>query len=220
MNSNLLLYGSYARGDEQKDSDVDLLTITEGFSHKAVFNKVNISYYNRLKITEMALSGALFVLHLNKEARVLIDEDDILTHIIYDKFKLKANYDEDIQFSKILLIDIYNNYDNVINFAYANSKVSWCLRTLYSAIGANHNLVLFSREKIAKHFGKEAIGYLNIKNSNSYQIKLISKIIKYTDRFLERPLLRDQLFRPDLQAYRNEVINSLTLHNVADYDGY
>lgn len=136
MNNNLLLYGSFARGDFEPESDVDMLTIVRGHSYKAVFNKINISYYNHEKLTEMSASGSLFVFHLNRESRILTDEDNILSDVLFGRFLLKPNYDEDISFAKSLLNDIYDQYDQIDNYSYANSKVSWCLRTIYSGIGA------------------------------------------------------------------------------------
>lgn len=220
MNNNLLLYGSFARGDFMTGSDVDLLTIINGHSYKAVFNKINISYYNKNKLIEMSASGSLFVFHLNRESKILTDEDNILTEVIFGKFLLKPNYDEDIRFAKSLLNDIFDHYDEIDNYSYANSKVSWCLRTIYCGIGADQNLALFSREKITSFFGKESGKFLEIKNLHNYQKKLISKIIKGTDKFLNKPLTPSQSFKPDLQTFRIEVNRNLFKSQQDEFDGY
>jgi len=220
MNNNLLLYGSFARGDFSSESDVDLLTLIKGHSYKAVFNKINISYYNRDKLIEMATSGSLFVFHLNRESRVLTDEDNLLSDIIFGKFILKQNYFEDIRFGKTLLNDIFSKYDDIDNYAYANSKVSWCLRTIYSGIGADQNIALFSKEKIAAFFGKESSKFLEIKNLTNYQKKLVSKIIKETDKLLSHPLTINEQFRPDLMIFRNDVNSKLFKSQQDEFDGY
>jgi len=220
MNNNLLLYGSFARGDFQLNSDIDLLIIVGTHSHKIVYNKLNISYYNLKKITEMSESGSLFLFHLNREAKIIIDEDKILSDILYNKFKLKSNYIEEITFAKALINDIYGKYDDVDNYLFANSKISWCLRTIYSGIGADQNLALFSYKSIVEYFGKEAGKYLKIKILQNYQKNLIHKLIEYTDKLLDIPLSSDQVFRPDLQKYRTDVNKNLFNSKMEDIDGY
>jgi predicted nucleotidyltransferase len=220
MNNNLLLYGSFARGDSSSESDMDLLTVIKGHSYKAVYNKINISYYNRDKLIEMATSGSLFVFHLNRESRILTDEDNLLSDIIFGKFILRQNYVEDIRFGKTLLNDIFNNYDDIDNYAYANSKVSWCLRTIYSGIGADQNQALFSKEKIAAYFGKETSKFLEIKNLTNYQKKLVSKIIRETDKLLSHPLTINEPFRSDLMIFRNDVNRKLYKCQQDEFDGY
>lgn len=220
MNNNLLLYGSFSRGDYTQDSDVDLLTVIDGYSYKSTYNKINISYYNKAKLTEMSTSGSLFLFHLNREAKILIDEGKTLSEIIFEKFSLRNDYNEDIYFAKSLLMEIYRLYDNTNHYSYANSKVSWCLRTFYSGLGANNKESLFSREKIARFFGKESEKYLAIKNSETYQKRLVSKIIEHTDNYLNMNEIEIKSFRQDLQNYKVEVLNGLRKPHNGENVGY
>jgi predicted nucleotidyltransferase len=220
MNNNLLLYGSFSRGDFTTESDVDLLTIINGYSYKSISKKINISYYNKDKLTDMSISGSLFVFHLNREAKILIDEDNTLAEIIFNKFILKKDYNEDIIFAKTLLNDIYEKYDNINNYSYANSKVSWCLRTFYGGIGANQNLAIFSRERIISQFGKESGKFLEIKILDTYQKKLISKIIRHIDNFFDLKINLLESFRTDLQTFRIEVNKGLLKAQQDEFDGY
>ena len=50
MTNNLLIYGSHARGDSHKDSDIDLLSLTEDVSRKIIRGNINLSLYNVDKI--------------------------------------------------------------------------------------------------------------------------------------------------------------------------
>ena len=75
MTNNLLIYGSHARGDSHKDSDIDLLSLTEDVSRKIIRGNINLSLYNVDKIHTMAKQGALFVYHLISEGTILNDED-------------------------------------------------------------------------------------------------------------------------------------------------
>lgn len=209
MNNNLLLYGSAARGDSTKFSDVDLLTIGNDISNKYVVNNINVSYYNNAKFREMAASGSLFIYHLNQEAKIIFDEGGILNDIIYKEFFLRPNYNEDIYFAVDLLNAIMHNYKKTLNFSFANSKIAWCLRTIYSGIGANNNKPLFSKKSIIEHFGNDSMEYLWIKKNSTNQTKLFPKILTHVNSFIDKTKDQNLHVRSDLQVFKKKVLNTM-----------
>ena len=69
--NNLLLYGSYARNDNYKDSDVDLLSIGKSqYTKKIIKNNINLTQYPYGILKKMALSGSLFIYHLKEESEI------------------------------------------------------------------------------------------------------------------------------------------------------
>ena len=86
MTSNLLIYGSQARGDAHKNSDVDLLSLTEKESHKIIQGKVNLSLYNVDKMKQMSIDGTLFVYHLVSEEVILTAVNNMFQIFDYPLF--------------------------------------------------------------------------------------------------------------------------------------
>jgi predicted nucleotidyltransferase len=206
-NNNLLLYGSLARGESRESSDVDLLSVTSGKSKKIVNGRVNLSLYNSIKIQEMAENGSLFVYHLVSEGIILNDENDILLDTVYNVFKKKESYEEDLLFSKYLLSLIEAKYSALKSFCYANIKVSWCVRTFIAALGANNSTPLFSVQRISNEFGEYIAGLLEIKNSEINSIGLIHEIQLFMEQCFGKTI--DFQYNDGFVVYKNQVLNRL-----------
>lgn len=209
MNNNLLLYGSVARGDSTKFSDIDLLSVGPEFSNKYIVKNINVSYYNLEKLREMSKSGSLFVYHLNQEAKIIFDDAGILGDIIYRDFSLKSNYYEDVSFAFDLLNEISRNYQGALNYSFANSKIAWCLRTIYAGMGANMGIPMFSKKGIVKNFGKDSIEYLKIKNKSTNQQKIFPKISIHLNSIVEKETIQSIPIRKDLKDFKEKVLNSI-----------
>jgi len=207
MTNNLLIYGSHARGDFHKDSDVDLLSITENESSKTIQGKVNLSLYNIEKINQMSKDGTLFVYHLISEGVILNDKDNIIKENIFDMFSLKDNYSKEISFSYLLLKEIDNKYKNLKTYTYANSKIIWCLRTVIAAIGAENDTPLFSSGSIEKKFGKDIVKLLSFKHSSKDNRKKIIEILHFIEQYLFNIDISD--FGEGLSKYREQVLYNL-----------
>lgn len=210
-NNNLLLYGSYARKDFHEKSDIDLLSITDGVPNKIIKGNINLSIYNLEKISKMSSQGALFIYHLVSEGVILNDEGNLLQDNIFLKFKLKNNYNLELSFSKSLLQDIQVKYKKLKYFTYANSKISWCLRTFIAALGANDSTPLFSVNSIAQTIDKEIINYLNIKHSPKNHYKIIDDILTIMSRYTKEDYQKS--FDEELQKYRDDILYNMTLHS-------
>jgi hypothetical protein len=80
-NTEIWLYGSMARGDTDDSSDVDLLVIGEDEVDFASLDlpardRLSISRYSWQEIEHMAGYGSLFLHHLKREGKPLLERDD------------------------------------------------------------------------------------------------------------------------------------------------
>lgn len=77
----LLLYGSWARGDADVDSDLDVLLLDAAASYPSVPDaQVSLAWYDSRKLSN--LSGTLFGFHLARDGIVLHDTGDKLARAL------------------------------------------------------------------------------------------------------------------------------------------
>jgi hypothetical protein len=74
----LFLYGSYARGDADDTSDVDVLQVTPSHTAPYAVGRFNITCYTFDQLLRLARRGGLFARHLVEEALPLADPQDLL----------------------------------------------------------------------------------------------------------------------------------------------
>jgi predicted nucleotidyltransferase len=74
----LFLYGSHARGDAEKTSDVDVLQVTPTHTAPYAVGRVNVTCYTLEQLLRLARRGGLFTRHLVEEALPLADPQDVL----------------------------------------------------------------------------------------------------------------------------------------------
>jgi len=67
------LYGSVARGEAARGSDVDVLAVARHSAEQTELGRISLTVYEEHHLVELARGGSLFVLHLREEARVLKD---------------------------------------------------------------------------------------------------------------------------------------------------
>jgi len=88
-----MLYGSYARGDQSYDSDIDVLQIVHTPRPFQKIGSIGVSFYTARQLSKLADQGSLFVLHLRKEGVVLYDPNKILRAAL-DCYVAPADYNE------------------------------------------------------------------------------------------------------------------------------
>jgi hypothetical protein len=76
--SALFLYGSFARGDQDRSSDIDILQVTPTHTAPYASGKINITCYTADQLRALASNGALFAKHLVLEAVPLVDPASLL----------------------------------------------------------------------------------------------------------------------------------------------
>lgn len=76
----LVLYGSYARGDFDSESDVDLLLVSDEpeACELPAASGVNVTAYSWDEFSSMSQYGSLFLRHLWREARPVLGEPDAI----------------------------------------------------------------------------------------------------------------------------------------------
>jgi hypothetical protein len=216
MNNNLMLYGSIARGDYTTNSDIDLLSIVSGKTEKIVSHNLNLSKYNIEQISKMAKEGSLFVFHLAKEGKILIDEGNIIYDILHNKFKLKSSYSDEISFSVNVLQMLIEEYDTTLNFSFINAKIAWCIRTIFASIGAENGFPLFAIADIQKTFSRRVSTYIAIKNRDDYCKQLAEEILKFVLKEINVNELGDFSKRNDLLLYKNSILKKIRNHSSID----
>lgn len=209
MNNNLMLYGSIARGDYSYSSDIDLLTIVEQKSTKIIQGKLNISKYNFDQFKKMVSQSALFIFHLNKEGKILVDENGFLQELIYNSFKLRHSYKEEICLAHSLLMELARDYDLAINYTYINAKTAWCLRTIFAAIGAENGIPIFSARSIKKEFGRKAADLITVKDKNDYRKQVAEDALNFISGLVNVSDLSNVSVDSELLRYKADVLNRI-----------
>lgn len=74
----LLLYGSYARGDFEQSSDIDILQVTATHTAPYSIGNINVTCYTPGQLTGLARNGSLFARHLVSEALPIDDPTGFL----------------------------------------------------------------------------------------------------------------------------------------------
>jgi predicted nucleotidyltransferase len=152
-NYSIAIYGSSTRENFDKYSDKDILIVAESYKNiktlKLEYENqgFSVSAYTYSKLNFMSLSGSLFIDHLVKESKILIDYDQKFDLILKNHISKKPSFKE-FQDNK--------NYFKILEFV-PNSKkgFGWFCDCLY--IGFRNYLILNSAEKNNFNFS-----YLNL----------------------------------------------------------
>jgi hypothetical protein len=89
----LFLYGSYARGDADEASDVDILQIVATPSAPYAIGRFNVTCYTLDQLSRIAKAGGLFARHIVSEAVPLIDSQGLL-EVVKSAYVAPQNYDD------------------------------------------------------------------------------------------------------------------------------
>ncbi|MFM4919079.1 nucleotidyltransferase domain-containing protein [Aeromonas dhakensis] len=220
----LILFGSHARGDVDKNSDLDLLGIDNTTQHKTVsVNKVNLSLYTLENLITMAKNGDSFVLHLIKEGKCLFGEETF--NLIKKSFQYKDSekYLEDAKAAYYLASKIYDSRHDVPHSKWwlANKRISWCVRTILISILMCNRNVVFSKSALAEYLSKS---HSNISFEDA-MLLVDAKSHSEKDDAILQLLTVFLASKPELnhiekkEIYARDII-SKTINNIISHDDY
>jgi len=198
----LALYGSRAREDSDKDSDVDVFALsTEPTYRMIIQNKLNIACYPESLAMKRAREGDLFILHITKEGKIIYDTSAYFQKL-KNEFRYKDSYAKEVTDASELGWMLINIATNLSNFTLLNRRIAWCVRTILIAKSAEQKEPCFSAQNLCDFFGNSDI-YTLIKNKNndSFDETIIKNFRNFIDFFGTQSTILVQ--RPDMSAYQD-----------------
>lgn len=187
----IYLTGSYARGEQTKESDIDVLVVTNNLSKRIKINRYEILLIPKKEIDIALKNNALPLIPMLMEAKVIINEDYLksIENQKISKRNIKWNMDMIKSALKIdkKLIELKRDYSEYVGDAVSYSLIL-NLRSLYiiecikKRQRWNNKGFLSLIKKISGSL--EAYqGYLRVKNDEktkeSFSIKEAEKLLNY-----------------------------------------
>ncbi|CAN7340622.1 nucleotidyltransferase domain-containing protein [Ensifer adhaerens] len=143
----IFLYGSWARGDQGEGSDKDLIMVTnEGRGYHVTDGHHSMTYYPLANLQEKAALGDLFVYHLIREAKSVLDPNDILS-ALRKLFRQKASYRSEISHGSDMGWFLVNNYV-ALSENLAAKRIAWSVRTILIAKSVMRGNPTFAPEQL------------------------------------------------------------------------
>ena len=185
----LILFGSCARGDQTKDSDVDMLAIhDEGIYRVKEYEKLYFSFYPEQTLRRMMLNGELFALHLATESKIIFENAEKASDL-FKLFQFKSSYAPVIDEAKILAWAIIKFYSKINEPLLCNKRLVWCVRTICAANAASERRNCFAASEIIKSVPIDDMDWvLAQKNNVEHSPRLIAKMVEFLHYYaLEQP---------------------------------
>jgi hypothetical protein len=142
-----LLFGSLARADHSEGSDTDLLMIGIGEEKRHVsIGHLSLFLYPWSRLEEDARAGDLFVCHLAREAKPLIDPDGYLAKL-QQAFQFRATYAAEIARASDLGWFLIS-FGAELNPQLLTKRALWCVRTILIARSAERRDPVFAPHRL------------------------------------------------------------------------
>lgn len=187
----LVLFGSHATNEADNDSDIDLLGINNSTTRTVRENgKVNLSLYSLSELENMAKSGDIFILHVLLEGICVFNQD--IFNRLKEKFKYKDNYNIDIATAFYLAGVILREKDNISNWAIANKRISWCVRTILISISVENRMPIFSKRKLSVscvNYGlsfEDSFFLVDAKSNKEKNNKILNSLSIFLEHYKEK----------------------------------
>lgn len=175
----LILFGSYARGDNKEGSDVDVLQVTSRNSSHYRFEEINFSPYSKSFLMQLAKESSLFVLHIISEGRVIAGDynllNDLKKEFVFAKDYHKYKNDL-IDASHLLCVDELEYTSNAKGY---NLLACFLFRSLLYAISYEKNILSFSIHQLSLKLDDPEIEIIMaLRKSEIGNYTLFNKLIK------------------------------------------
>ena len=143
-----LLFGSLARAEQTDGSDTDLLLIglDEDTRHVTV-GHLSLFLYPWAQLEQDARDGDLFVCHLVKEAKPLVDPDGYLERLQH-AFQYRASYAADIAHATDFAWFLAR-FGAELNSQLLLKRALWCVRTILIARSVEARRPVFAPARLA-----------------------------------------------------------------------
>lgn len=150
-----LLFGSLARDDRSEGSDTDLLMIgLDDETRHVSIGHISLFLYPWRQLEQAARDGDLFVCHLVREAKALIDPDSYLPKLKH-AFQLRSSYEAEIErasdFGWFLV-----RFGAELNAQLLAKRTLWCVRTILIARSAERRDPVFAPKHLAEQTSSAA----------------------------------------------------------------
>jgi predicted nucleotidyltransferase len=154
------LYGSAARGDLEVHSDVDLLLVCPATQKLVAYNyvrdalassleRLSLTVYSERELRFLQSAGSLFLLHLSREAILLLDKNDFLRPLLAD-FRPKESYRTDFQTSLRLIDPLRMVVESAPNDIHRLSYIYSLFRVFGVYLLAEAGIYEFSKSRMAR----------------------------------------------------------------------
>ncbi|WP_352480536.1 nucleotidyltransferase domain-containing protein [Mesorhizobium sp. M0045] len=222
----LALYGSRARGDNNRSSDIDLLLVTDderpGHSQKG---SISMSSYSLRALKERASEGDLFLYHLVFEGRPLYDPDNHFPGL-RTAFRLKRSYSTEIQKAVDLGWFIVGFGESISNRSLLSRRITWVVRTILIATAAETGRPIFSREELLNIApGPQTRRLIAQKDTSEPDPRCGRDLEWFLMKYGRRPSISTKLARDEYIEMFKETKNDVALHLIvstprAPVEGY
>ena len=187
--TSLALFGSFARGDADVQSDVDILVVSNTWDNARplVRRALNVGWHPTFftwdRLAECARNGDPFVRHLQLESRILVDPDDRLSHVLSGFLRLPSYSSRLLKASEVFgALEYLPDHPGVILCLLDIAAVGY--RSMAVARLADEGLDCFSTRSI--HAGLSRVGALRRSDPDIYRELRRFKWI-YRSRIMARP---------------------------------
>ncbi|MBW9080666.1 nucleotidyltransferase domain-containing protein [Rhizobium pusense] len=143
----IFLYGSWARGDQQENSDHDLLMVTdENRSYHVTDGHHSMTYYPLSLLKDKAIHGDLFAYHIVLEAKSVLDPNGVLG-VLRGLFKPKLSYQAEVRHGGDLGWYLVHHHQSIPPVLVAK-RIAWSVRTVLIAQSAMQGRPIFAADKL------------------------------------------------------------------------
>lgn len=180
----VILFGSAARGDTTKDSDIDLLVISsEGYPKSEKLGRLEVQFNTRRAMMDKSRSGDLFAVHVALEGVAVSDSTQFLKKF-REALTIKRSYAEERKaafFLAAYLMKVNSGVDRYI----LGKRMAWCVRTVLISQLVESGRYIFSPSGLSAAFP-----HLDVTPLISLRRNSESKGLEESRRSMEKFLLQ------------------------------